>query len=592
MNFPDFFVDKTSNSIYYSREILFEWRKQMRRKGIFIIVAVMIMVSAFVGCSKTSQPQNEKKIAGTAKQETETQRNKKSEIITLDGVKTKASQIYEASYQENMKRQIETLKDSKKYTMRKPLLVDNPYGTVSNGLYVYFNTKNPKSFEYSVNTPGYPEYTARLNNEGENNLSTEHEYILLGAIPGEENTITLYKLNKKGKRVKSVSFVYIPKEIENDYGYKKEVEDGNSTEDLTDGLYVIFRNDITKGDGGICTIMFDNEGIVRCVIPLINYRSNRLLFDENGMYFEVSTDRIVRMDRTGYVNKIYDTGAYALHHDMIFGKKNDLLVCATTKDSDVEEDMIISVDLESGKVSEFMDMKVIFSDYYDNAVWGDYKGTLDWVHINSLDFTEDGGLLISARETSTIVKVKNPYGKQRIDYLIASEKFYENTKYKSKILKRVGDFSLQGGQHSLQVINDGTLKEGQYYLVLYNNNYTNSTYGATTYDWSADENYYDQGFTKSGEGEDVVSYYYKYLIDENKKTVKLADKIDVKYSSILSSVQVYKDHIITLSGNPHVANEFDSEGNLIRRFTSPSSGYTYRCYKYDFDGFWYTSLSI
>lgn len=293
------------------------------------------------------------------------------------------------------------------------------------------------------------------------------------------------------------------------------------------------------------------------------------------------------MEPTGYVNRIYDTGIYNLHHDMIFGKKNDLLVCATTRDSDVEEDMIISVNLESGKVAEFIDMKKLLSDYYDNAVWGDYRGILDWIHINSLEFTSDGGLLISARETSTIIKVKEPYGSKNIDYLIGSKKFYKKTEYKTKVLKKIGKFSLQGGQHSLQVINDESLKNGQYYLVLYNNNYTNSTYGATLYNWRNDKNYYNQGFTKNGKGENVVSYYYKYLVDEKRRTVKLVDSIDVKYSSILSSAQVYKENIITLSGNPHVINEFDSDGKLIRRFISPSKGYTYRCYKYDFDKFWF-----
>lgn len=137
------------------------------------------------------------------------------------------------------------------------------------------------------------------------------------------------------------------------------------------------------------------------------------------------------------------------------------------------------------------------------------------------------------------------------------------------------------------MINDESLKNGQYYLVLYNNNYTNSTYGATLYNWRNDKNYYNQGFTKNGKGENVVSYYYKYLVDEKRRTVKLVDSIDVKYSSILSSAQVYKENIITLSGNPHVINEFDSDGKLIRRFISPSKGYTYRCYKYDFDKFWF-----
>ncbi len=559
----------------------------MKIKNILIITLVLAVLFTIAGCRDDSQKSEISQSTENKKQIYNEQIQDGIDIIKLNDVKEDTSKIYEADYQTDKKSQIDILKKKRKYTMKSPLLVENPYGTISNGLYIYFRTKGKRSFEYKVSTKGYPDFEAKLNNGGVNNLSTEHEYMLLGAIPGEENTITLYKLNKKGKRVRSVKFIFVPEKIKNDYGYQKQVEDGKSKQKLSNGLYVMFRNDITKGSGGICTVMFDNEGVVRCIIPIINYRTNRLLFDKKGMYLEVSRNKIVRMESTGYVNRIYSTGIYDLHHDMIFGKKNDLLVCATTRDSDVEEDMIISVNLESGKVSEFIDMKKLLSDYYDNAVWGDYRGTLDWVHINSLAFTSDGGLLISGRETSTIIKVKEPYKTKDVDYLIGSKNFYKETVYKTKVLKRIGKFSLQGGQHSLQVINDNSLKNDQYYLVLYNNNYTNSTYGATLYNWRDDKNYYNQGFTKSGKGEDVVSYYYKYLVDEKRRTVRLVDSIDVTYSSILSSVQVYQDNIITLSGNPHVINEFDSEGRLIRRFVSPSKGYTYRCYKYDFEKFWF-----
>ena len=559
----------------------------MKIKNRLIIALALFVLFTAAGCSDDSQKSDTSQNKEISKQIYNEQRKQGIDIKQLNDVKNDTSKIYEANYQKDKKTQIETLKKKRKYTMKSPLLVENPYGTISNGLYIFFRTKRERSFEYKVSTEGYPDYKAKLNNGRNNNLSTEHEYMLLGAIPGEKNVITLYKLNKKGKRVRSVKFRFVPEKIKNDYGYQKQVEDGKSHQKLSNGLYVMFRNDITKSSGGICTVMFDNEGVVRCIIPIINYRTNRLLFDKEGMYLEVSRNKIVRMEPTGYVNRIYDTGIYNLHHDMIFGKKNDLLVCATTRDSDVEEDMIISVNLESGKVAEFIDMKKLLSDYYDNAVWGDYRGILDWIHINSLEFTSDGGLLISARETSTIIKVKEPYGSKNIDYLIGSKKFYKKTEYKTKVLKKIGKFSLQGGQHSLQVINDESLKNGQYYLVLYNNNYTNSTYGATLYNWRNDKNYYNQGFTKSGKGENVVSYYYKYLVDEKRRTVKLVDSIDVKYSSILSSAQVYKENIITLSGNPHVINEFDSDGKLIRRFISPSKGYTYRCYKYDFDKFWF-----
>ena len=79
--------------------------------------------------------------------------------------------------------------------------------------------------------------------------------------------------------------------------------------------------------------LYDNYGIIRSEIPIVSYRSHRILFENNTMYFSISSTKIVGMEQTGYVSKIYDTGNYKLHHDYIFDTNHNLLVLATKKEA-------------------------------------------------------------------------------------------------------------------------------------------------------------------------------------------------------------------------------------------------------------------
>lgn len=124
------------------------------------------------------------------------------------------------------------------------------------------------------------------------------------------------------------------------------------------------------------------------------------------------------MDRTGYVSQIYNLGNYKLHHDYVFGSNNDILVLATEKDSNTKEDKIISVNKDSGKVTEVIDLKKLFKNYYKMTKKAEGSDVNDWMHINSIQLAGDGSIILSSRETSTIIKINNIYDDPEIDYLL------------------------------------------------------------------------------------------------------------------------------------------------------------------------------
>lgn len=61
-----------------------------------------------------------------------------------------------------------------------------------------------------------------------------------------------------------------------------------------------------------------------------------------------------------------------------------------------------------------------------------YGGTeLDWLHLNSLDLINDGELIVSSREESSLVKVSNIYKKPKIKYIIHSGSLYKRHRLQS-----------------------------------------------------------------------------------------------------------------------------------------------------------------
>lgn len=78
-----------------------------------------------------------------------------------------------------------------------------------------------------------------------------------------------------------------------------------------------------------------------------------------------------------------------------------------------------------------------------------YGGTeLDWLHLNSLDLINDGELIVSSREESSLVKVSNIYKKPKIKYIIHSGSLYKKTSLAKYLLKRTGvKFVGHAGQH-------------------------------------------------------------------------------------------------------------------------------------------------
>lgn len=495
---------------------------------------------------------------------------------------------YDPDVQQRLDDTLQALKSEADYSLEEPLAVWNPYGTGSNGLYLYFDAQNAAQVTYQIHTEAAGNMDATDYEAAANaGTSDEKEFLMIGLVPGMENQVTIRLLDESGKELESRSFAVTAPEPVSGYDVVLKSEAGESAEPLTDGLYY------TLGTQGYYGYMFffDNEGIMRYEMLLDGYKGDRILFDGEEMLCCVASDQIGRINRLGRAVDLYTLEGYTMHHDFNMAQDGHLVVLATknnTFDGRVM-DFVLEVDMETGDVSELLDLRNIFPDYYDMTekvsdtdpfFW--QAGTRDWIHLNTIDYTQDDGLVLSSRETSTIIKIGNVHSQPELTYLIGDRDFWEETPYADYVYEKDGDFTGQYGQHTVTVLPDAAPREGQYYLMMFNNNYYANSTRTDDYEPELDER-----VSENLQDEEQHSYVDVYLVDENAKTYELVWEAEVPYSSIVSSVQVFGDHLVVNSGVANVFGEYDAQGKMIRQYAYECSFQGYRVMKDDFSGFWF-----
>lgn len=533
--------------------------------GIFLAAAAVIGV---LGFTKYQARQAEAKAAE------ETSR-KKEQI----------KEIYTTEYQEAVKKRLETAKESGTYTTEKMLVEQNPFGTNTLSLYVYFATEEPVSVSYVVSVPDseIADFGGKVNQE--ETYTTEHEFQVIGLIPDMENTIT-FTLGAEDGTITTASCKYkmgsLAGEEEVQLKQTAGQTDVSSQISLPDsGLYVILGNDSDDVD---FMYYYDENGTIRGEVPLIGYRSHRLVFENDRMYYSISETKIAAVNELGMVEQVYDLGNYQLHHDYVFDDDGNLLILATDTGKQTVEDCVLKLNPSTGEVSCILDLEDLLGDYKE-SLGMDQEEELDWIHINTIQWMGEDSILLSSRETSTIIKVQNLSTTPEIGYMMGEESFWEGTGYENLLLTKDesnGSFSSAGGQHTVTYVTDDSLPDGQYYLYLFNNNLGYSE-SRPDYDWSQ----IDQIATDLSSG--TTSYYYKYKVDENAGTYTLVQSFEVPFSGYVSSAQECEDTILVDSGMQGLIGEYKEDGTLVKQFQmNLSKYYIYRVYKYDFSGYLFT----
>lgn len=501
--------------------------------------------------------------------------------------------VYTADFQQMRQEQLTAERDKEPHGIDDIYVKDDPYGTNTRSLYVYFTTEQPASVSYTVSAEGYPDFSADAY-EGADGPVTEHEFLVLGLLPDVTNTITLTVTDESGDVVERVierkGLGLLGTE---EVRLEQPVTAADGTE-LGDGLYAILGNDSDDQD---FMFYYDVNGVLRGEVPILFYRSHRLLFDDDGlMWFSVSTEKMAAMDRLGRLVRILDLGdRYILHHDYAFDADQNLVLLATelNRDDGCVQDQIIKLDTDTGEVTPLLDMGDMFPEYKmstDHAGIDESDitatGKWDWIHFNTIQMLPDGSALLSARETSTIIKIDDLEGTPTLDYMIGEPSVWAGTPQEDDFLTKVGDFSDTGGQHSITYVDDPALPDGQYYLYMFDNNY-GSAQTRPDFDWTVIDGIVTK-YSIATEG--AYSQYRRYLVDENAGTYTEVNAFDVPYSPLVSSAQELDGgRVLIDSGLQGLFGVYDeSTGELLAQYRMKlNTSYIYRIYEYDFKGFYF-----
>ena len=495
----------------------------------------------------------------------------------------KMADVYQLSTQEKIQEQLLQLIESQTPTFTQPLIVSNPFLTNTTGLYLAFSTDEAVKISYRIDAQGYPSFEKNLKQNEE--YATSHQYQIIGCIPNVDNLITLTATTQDGQQ-QQMQFHYTPPKLSTTSEMNYQLSKQESDESLSEGLFAVIGNQA----GEKATYLVDNDGYIRAEMPIVNYNSMRLVFnDQQEMFMAVSDSKIVKLNALGQVKQVLDLANtdYLIHHDYILNDKNQLIALATSKTAKKQagyvEDRIITIDLSTQEVTEIANFEELLPDLYQKATGieehSNNKGYLDPVHINSLQLADNQQLLVSSRETSTILALKpDEQGIYQVEYMMGDEAIWQGVgECGQLLLEKEGSFTSQYGQHSITYETAEDLSAGQYYLSFFNNN-------STIMDSRIDISLAEIADKTAGK----TSKYMKYLVDEKTNSYKLVESFDVPYSAYVSSVQNYQNHIIVDSGQQATFAEYTSSGKMIQRFTQKTdTKYLYRVYKYDFKNYYF-----
>lgn len=492
--------------------------------------------------------------------------------------------FYDLEVQQRLDGALQDIKAARgmSWTATTPLAVLNPFGTGSNGLYLYFETEQDTKVTYTIHVEadGISDFTAEAADASGQEYTRNHEFQLIGLVPGERNEVTLTMTGTWGNTRQVVRFSVDMPETSSGYSTRLEVTEGSSDQPQAEGLFAMMRVNGYLGYG----FFFDDDGVMRYEMVLEGYGFDRLLFDGDEILTCVSSSKLARIDGLGRVTRIYTLDGYDLHHDIGYGAEGELLALAEEVGGETVEDRLLSIDLETGEVTQLLDFSQLMEPYFemtrkvgptDDFFW--QAGEWDWLHLNSLQYMpEDDSLIVSSRETSAIIKVKGLHSQPELDWLAGDERFWQDTPYAGLCLTQEGDFVPQYGQHCVEYLADGE-EDGVYYLAVYNNNY-----------WSLNSRDFTLEVADSvGTGlyltDDETSQVYVYRIDENNRTFALEDSFDVPYSSIVSNGSQCGDqgNWVVNSGVAMVFGEYDADGELIREYAYECTMQNYRTFKYE-----------
>lgn len=589
----------------------------MKKKLLTILITSLVMIAgmgAFLWKMNSVNRQQEKKKAALLQEEMDTDTKDKAledvdklELQTLylsgdkKNVVTREYGSVDAIYNKEKSAAAEDMltdiKKKRDYSEKDPLWAYNPYGTNPESLYMYFKSKGRFYCRYtvSVDDDKIPDFTRTLDNGASGNVAMEHEYQIIGLVPGKTNYLIFRLYNKKDELANTLYYkVDMPKSYSGAQTILK-LEEGRSKTSLQNGLYTVFAGTGTKKQA---VLLYDNSGVLRGEFPTkeIGYNMEQIY---DTLVYEVDDNTLARVNELGQVVDCLEIPLHHIYGEFAYDGAGAVYVLAQPVQRSRSLGSVVKVEVNSGDVSDALDLSDIPS-LVKLVKRADKSGKLkgrNHMAPDSVQVTGTNQLLLGSSKYSTIMKVSNVNSLMpKLDYMMTDQKLW-NISGKGKAMKRLRKklltkaladgqaeptqatpivnsildsgktntpelFRSQYGQNALVVEKSSNLAEGQYYVGMLNNN-----------------------AGRGASGQKNNSYYYKYLVDESAGTYALLEKERLTWNEKGGNVTPYDESFLYCRSGDHIFEETGKDGRQIRSFHV--KGTLYRVYKNDWKGFWF-----
>lgn len=592
--------------------------KRMKKKLLTILITSLVMIAgmgAFLWKMNSVNRRLEKKQAALLQEEMDTDTKDKAledvdklELQTLylsgdkKNVVTREYGSVDAVYNKaNSSAAEEMLTDIKKkrdYSEKDPLWAYNPYGTNPESLYMYFKSKGRFYCRYtvSVDDEKIPDFTRTLENGAEGNVAREHEYQIIGLVPGKTNYLIFKLYNKKDELANTL---YYKVDMPKSYSGAQTIlsmEKGRSKKSLQNGLYTVFSKTVSQKKNAI--LLYDNSGVLRGELPAkgIGYNAEQIY---DTLVYAVDDNTLARVNALGQVVDCLEIPLHHIYGEFAYDGAGAVYVLAQPVQRSRSLGSVVKVEVNSGDVSDALNLSDIPS-LVKLVKRADKNGKLkgrNHMALDSIQVTGTNQILLGSSKYSTIMKISNVNSLMpKLDYMMTDQKLW-NISGKGKAKKHLRKklltkalaegqaeptqatplvnsildsgktstpelFRSQYGQNALVVEKSNNLAEGQYYVSMLNNN-----------------------AGRGASGQKNNSYYYKYLVDETAGTYALLEKERLPRNEKGGNVTPYEESFLYCRSGDHVFEEIDKEGRQIRSFRV--KGALYRVYKNDWKGFWF-----
>lgn len=430
--------------------------------------------------SEMNQEEKEfKKIEAVKYSSAESIKKKILKQIGQESVKT----VYTKKYQEAANTVINKQKEKQSYTLESPLLLLDPYGTIQNGLYLYYSSEEPCLVNYTiyVDHDAIPTFHGTLSTSEV--LGAEQEGLIVGLIAGMKNYLVLTELDETGEtlRTKAMCIDFTSLEVTNQVLFAEETQ--NLIEVTQDSMELLLTDETADKP----SIRFlDEAKVKRLEIGLQQPTNLEVVIANQCLVFPKDAKTLIVMNPLGNVVQFLSLDEYRYKRGLIYNESTNCVYLIAELDTKEETtEVILSVNLETAECTTIFDSFTITEQ------------TGIAVTFESLGFYNDHELLVNSEVTSSIFCINILEGANVIKYVISNEVEWKGTYLEELVYQGIGSFESLKNQKQIAVdTNDKRLIEGQYYVTM-----TNQLEDKTV--------------------------YYRIFVDENTKTFTLANMEDI-----------------------------------------------------------------